>query len=121
MKKIEDAKQNAKEFVSSYWSSFNFWSVIVWTVIVMWVSLFIIFTQQKNVEDIRADYIQTYSAHLQWVHKELKYKKEIKEKLNKEIKNLEKAEEKLKKCLQANSMTGAVVDCNLYFNNNKDE
>ena len=114
MKKIEEAKQ----FVSSYRSSFNFFSVIVWTVIVIWVSLFLIFTQQKDVEDIRGENLDKYSEKSKKIQKEIDWREDRKGDLKDEIEDLDEKMDNIQTCLQANSMTGAVVDCDLYFNNN---
>ena len=73
------------------------------------------------IEHLRQEYLNTYSKQIQEVQEIKEEKTEKKEQLRRDIKELWVQENQLKECLQANSMTGAVVDCDLHFNNNKDE
>ena len=79
---------------------------------------------EPRIEQLREEYLNKYSKQIQEVQKDIQEvqkdiqeKKERKKQLQKDKKELWKQEKQLKECLQANSMTGAVIDCDLHFNN----
>ena len=100
--------------------------------IIFAVIVVIIFTKWKDIEptepaelpieQLRQEYLNKYSKQIkevqkdiQEVQKDIQEKKERKKQLQKDKKELWKQEKQLKECLQANSMTGAAIDCDLYF------
>ena len=112
--------------------------------ILMWIAIFIIFVAiiisanwndieptdptEPKIEQLREEYLNKYSKQIkevqkdiQEVQKDIQEKKERKKQLQKDKKELWAQENQLRECLQANSMTGAVVDCDLNINNNKNE
>ena len=76
---------------------------------------------EPPIEIIRQEYLNKYSKQIKEVQKDIQEKTEQKKQLKKDIKELWAQENQLQECLWANSMSGAVVDCDLYFNWNKNE
>ena len=106
--------------------------IIIWIAWLLITLLLIIFVFNNNkkieqqiekpkIEQLRAEYLNKYSKEIKKIQKIIQEKNEKQKQLEKDIKENQLKENQLKECLWANSHTGAVVDCHLYFNNNKDE
>ena len=97
------------------------------TIFIMFVAI-IVFANWNNIEltepkieQLRQEYLNEYSKAIKEVQEIIQEKTEQQEQLRQDIKELINSENQLKNCLWANSMTGAVVDCALYLNNNNNE
>ena len=76
---------------------------------------------KPEIEKLRKEYLIKYSEKIKNIHKELEKNTNILENTKNEIKKLKIKDEKLKRCLSANSRVGTVIDCDLFFNNKNNE
>ena len=76
---------------------------------------------EPKIEKLREEYLIKYSEKIKNNHEELDRQANILENTKSKIKELKNKDEKLKRCLSANSRVGTVIDCDLFFNEDKDE
>ena len=114
---------NKQEIINNFKDQIPYIAITIIAVFVLIavISMSYFMWGNTNVEDIRIENLDKYSEKSKKIQKEIDWREDRKGDLKDEIEELEDTEEKIKKCLQANSFTGATVDCNLYFNNNKDD
>ena len=99
----------------------NYAYILMWiTIFIMFVAI-IVFANWNDIEKLRANNLDLYSKQLQWVQLDIERKEKQVEVIKEQITELKGIEDWLISCLKLNSEPWLLVDCNLYFNNNKDE
>ena len=88
-------------------------------ILIVWIALNNKDLQVQWVEELRDKYLNTYSERTVIIENNIKELRQERQKIENLIESEKDNLIKIKQCLQANSLTGAVVDCDLYFKNHK--
>ena len=100
---------------------FIMFAIIVFIIFADWKDIEPTEPTEPKIEQLREEYLFKYSKQIKEVQENINEKQNKINDLEKDIKQLWGQENQLKECLWANSMSGAVVDCDLYFNKPKNE
>ena len=110
---------NKQEIINNFKDQIPYIAITIIAVFVLIavISMSYFMWGNTNVEDIRIEYLDKYSEKSKKIQKEIDWREDRKRYLKDEIEDLDEKMDTIQICQQANSMTGAVVDCSLYYNN----